>query len=159
MLSDQQIAFFDTFGYLVLPGLFSAKEMEVIDREFKDVMAEDRAGQEFQGDKRHAVTACAEIRPALRAVIEDDRIYGALEQLLGPDLVWLGSDRRCRNRSIPRDPRADTVADIWSEMGSMMANHRWKRHDQPDFKNVKSVALKNGRPATQGASPVCGTPS
>ena len=47
MLSDQQIAFFDTFGYLVLPGLFSAKEMEVIDREFKDVMAEDRAGQEF----------------------------------------------------------------------------------------------------------------
>ncbi len=92
MLSDQQIAFFDTFGYLVLPGLFSPEEMEVIDREFEKVMAANRAGQEFRGEKRHAVTACAEINPSLRALIEDDRIYGALEQLLGPDLVWLGSD-------------------------------------------------------------------
>ena len=55
-------------------------------------MAEDRAGQAYRGDKRHAVTACAEMRPALRAVIGDDRIYGAMEDLLGTDLIWLGSD-------------------------------------------------------------------
>ena len=92
MLSNEQISFFDTFGYLVLPGLFSAEEMAVIDREFEDVMAEDRAGQAYRGDKRHAVTACAEMRPALRSVIGDDRIYGAVEDLLGTDLIWLGSD-------------------------------------------------------------------
>ena len=66
--------------------------MEVIDRAFEDIMAEDRAGQAYRGDKRHSVAACAEMRPALRAVIEDDRIYGAMEDLLGPDLIWLGSD-------------------------------------------------------------------
>jgi hypothetical protein len=92
MLSSEQISFFDTFGYLVFRGLFSAQEMEVIDRAFEDVMAEDRVGQAYRGDKRHSVAACAEMRPALRAVIEDDRIYGAMEDLLGPDLIWLGSD-------------------------------------------------------------------
>ena len=92
MLSSEQISFFDTFGYLVFRGLFSAQEMEVIDRAFEDVMAEDRAGQTYRGEKRHSVAACAELRPALRSVIEDDRIYGAMEDLLGPDLVWLGSD-------------------------------------------------------------------
>ena len=92
MLSSEQISFFDTFGYLVFCGLFSAQEMEVIDRAFEDIMAEDRAGQTYRGDKRHSVAACAEMRPALRAVIEDDRIYGAMEDLLGPDLIWLGSD-------------------------------------------------------------------
>ena len=92
MLSSEQISFFDTFGYLVFRGLFSAQEMEVIDRAFEDVMAEDRVGQAYRGDKRHSVAACAELRPALRAVIEDDRIYGAMEDLLGPDLIWLGSD-------------------------------------------------------------------
>ena len=92
MLSSEQISFFDTFGYLVFRGLFSAQEMEVIDRAFEDIMAEDRAGQTYRGDKRHSVAACAEMRPALRAVIEDDRIYGAMEDLLGPDLIWLGSD-------------------------------------------------------------------
>ena len=92
MLSSEQISFFDTFGYLVFRGLFSAQEMEVIDRAFEDIMAEDRAGQTYRGDKRHSVAACAEMRPALRAVIEDDRIYGAMEDRLGPDLIWLGSD-------------------------------------------------------------------
>ncbi len=65
--------------------------MAVIDREFEDVMAEDRAGQAFRGDKRHAVMACAEMRPTLRTLIDDDRTYGAVEDLLGPELVWLGS--------------------------------------------------------------------
>ena len=92
MLSSEQISFFDTFGYLVFRGLFSAQEMEVIDRAFEDVMAEDRVGQAYRGDKRHSVAACAELRPALRSLIEDDRIYGAMEDLLGPDLIWLGSD-------------------------------------------------------------------
>ena len=77
MLSSDQTSFFGTFGYLVFRRLFSAQEMTVIGREFEDVMAEDRAGEAFRGDKRHSVAACAEMRPALRALIEDDRIYGA----------------------------------------------------------------------------------
>ncbi len=92
MLSNEQISFFDAFGFLVFPGLFAPEEMEAIDREFEDVMAEDRAGQAFRGDKRHAVTACAEMRPGLRSLIEDDRVYGAIEDLLGPEIIWLGSD-------------------------------------------------------------------
>ena len=33
MLSKEQVSFFDTFGYLVFRGLYSAEEMAVIDRD------------------------------------------------------------------------------------------------------------------------------
>lgn len=92
MLTKEQVSFFDAFGFLVLPQLFSPDEMAVIDREFEQVMRSDRAGESFRGDKRHSVAACAEINPALRRLIDDDRIYGAIEDLLGHDLMWLGSD-------------------------------------------------------------------
>jgi hypothetical protein len=65
MLTKEQVAFFNTFGFLVRRQLFSPEEMAVIDRDFEDVMAEDRAGEVFRGDQRHSVVACAEMRPAL----------------------------------------------------------------------------------------------
>jgi hypothetical protein len=33
-----------------------------------------------------------ERRPALSALLEDDRVYGVIEELLGPGFVWIPSD-------------------------------------------------------------------
>ncbi len=92
LLSPEQIAFYEAFGFLVFRQLFSAEEMVVIDAEFEAVMVEDLAGQPFRGDKRYGVGGWVERRPALRSLIDDDRIYEPVEQLLGPEPMWWGSD-------------------------------------------------------------------
>ena len=92
MLTAQEVAFYETFGFLVFRQLFSAEEMVVIDAEFEAVMTEDLAGKPFRGDKRYAVGGCVERRPALRSLIDDDRIYRPVEQLIGSEVMWWASD-------------------------------------------------------------------
>ena len=92
MLTAEQLAHFDTFGFLVLRQAHSPEETAEISRAFDDVLAEDRAGRAFDGEKRQAVLGVAERRPLLMSLIESDLIYEAMEQLLGPNFVWVGSD-------------------------------------------------------------------
>jgi ectoine hydroxylase-related dioxygenase (phytanoyl-CoA dioxygenase family) len=92
MLSDEQKRFYETFGFLVLRQLFSSDEMAEIRREFDDVLEEALGGNAFTGRARHMVLGCVERRPGLARLIEDDRLFGAVEDLLGPDLVWITSD-------------------------------------------------------------------
>lgn len=92
MLSQEQRAYFETFGFVVRKALFAADEMARIGREFDEVLDQDRQGQPFDGAKRQAVLGFIEKRPLLSALAEDDRIYGPIEQLLGEGFVWIGSD-------------------------------------------------------------------
>ena len=92
MLTDQQVLHFKTFGFIALPGLFPPDEMAEIEREFEEVVVEERQGRPFLGEKRQAVMAFAELRPKLMSLLDDDRIYEPMEQLLGPDCLWWGSD-------------------------------------------------------------------
>ena len=92
MLTAAQIAHFETFGFIVTRQAFSPDEVADITREFTDVLEEDRQGQAFAGETRHAVLAFIEKKPLLRKLVEDDRIHGPIEQLLGPDFIWRGSD-------------------------------------------------------------------
>lgn len=92
MLTPEQIAHFETFGYIVVRQAFSPDEMTVISAEFDDVLAEDRHGQAFDGEKRQAVLGFMERRPPLARLVETDLIYEAMEQLLGPGFTWVGSD-------------------------------------------------------------------
>jgi ectoine hydroxylase-related dioxygenase (phytanoyl-CoA dioxygenase family) len=92
MLSPEQKAYFETFGFIVRRSCFSADEMAGISQEFDEVLAQDRQGQPFDGAKRQAVLGFIEKRPRLSALAEDDRIYQPIEQLLGQGFVWIGSD-------------------------------------------------------------------
>jgi hypothetical protein len=92
MLTREQEAYFETFGFIVMRGCFSTDEMARIGRDFDDVLAQDRQGQPFDGGKRQAVLGFIEKRPLLSALAEDDRIYAPIEQLLGEGFVWIGSD-------------------------------------------------------------------
>ncbi len=92
MLTKEQLNHFDTFGFIVWRRAFSPDEIATIIAQFEDVLAEDRQGQTFKGDKRQGVHGFLEMREDLRKLLEDDRIYETVEQLLGPDFVWIGSD-------------------------------------------------------------------
>jgi ectoine hydroxylase-related dioxygenase (phytanoyl-CoA dioxygenase family) len=92
MLTVQQLNHFEVFGFLVWRDAFSPDEIASISGQFDDALSQDRQGREFPGDKRQGVVGFLEQREGLRHLVEDDRIYLTVEQLLGPDFVWIGSD-------------------------------------------------------------------
>ena len=92
MLTQQQISHFDVFGFLVVRQLFSPEEMDAVASEFEDILTQDRQGRAFTGENRQAVFAFVEKGPIVAGLAEDDRIYGPIEQLLGPGFIWGGSD-------------------------------------------------------------------
>ena len=92
MLTEEQVAYFRSFGFLVLRNLLSPEEMTDIGRDFDEVMAEERDGEPFSGGETQAVLWFVEHRPSLYRLAEDDRIYNAIEQLLGPEFLWVVSD-------------------------------------------------------------------
>ncbi len=92
MLTVEQRAHFETFGFIVMRQAFSPHEMEAISRDFDDVLDEDRQGRPFDGEKRQAVMGCIERRPLLTQLLDDDRVFLPVEQLLGEGFIWNGSD-------------------------------------------------------------------
>ena len=92
MLTEEQVAHYRTFGFVVQRQLFSQEEMKAIERDFDEVMAEERDGAPFTGEKSQTVLWFLERRPSLTALAEDDRIYNVVEQLIGPDPLWVLSD-------------------------------------------------------------------
>ena len=74
-LTPEQVTHFETFGYVVLRGLYSPEEMAGISEDYDDVTAEDRGGKPFKGPKRQQVIRICDRRPRLMQLIDDDRIY------------------------------------------------------------------------------------
>ena len=96
MLTAEQIAHYEAFGFLAIRQLFTAEEMDDFSHEADNVLSEDRQDRPFAGDRRHAIMAFVEKSPLLTRMPVDDRVYLPVEQLLGPDLVWTASDGNLR---------------------------------------------------------------
>lgn len=92
MLTKQQKAYFETFGFLVFRGLYTPDEVETITAEADSVLDEDRGGKPFDGAARQAVLRFVERRPFLSTMPPGDRIYESIEDLLGPGFYWIGGD-------------------------------------------------------------------
>ena len=92
MLTKQQKAYFETFGFLVFKGLYTPDEVEIISSEADSVLDEDRGGKAFDGAARQAVYRFVERRPFLSTMPTDDRIFEPIEDLLGPGFYWIGGD-------------------------------------------------------------------
>ena len=84
MLTRQQQKHFDVFGFLVIPQLFSPDEIAVIIHDFEAAMLEDRDGKPFDGQARQQVNDWYLGRPCAELLIDNVRINGQIEQLLGP---------------------------------------------------------------------------
>ena len=93
-LTEQQIGFFNTFGYLGLPGLLADTIDEII-HEFEMVWV-DRGGghngQPHDGKARSCIVPFIDQRDRLAALLDDPRILAIATTLLGDDFNYMGSD-------------------------------------------------------------------
>ena len=93
-LSDQQVRFFDTFGYLGLPGLVADRIDEIV-REFDGVWEArggGHSGQKHDGKRRSCIVPFIDQSERLSALLDDPRILDAATSLLGDDFNYMGSD-------------------------------------------------------------------
>ena len=88
-LSPQQVAFFDTFGFLKLAGAVKENIEEIIG-EFTAVFPE--TGAEHDGKKRTCIVPFVDQREKLCALLDDPIIEGAASSLIGADFNYIGSD-------------------------------------------------------------------
>ena len=93
-LSEQQVCFFETFGYLSFPGAF-ADEAEAISEEFERVWSERGGGHrglEHDHKQRSAFVPFIDQSAYLSALLDDPRIDGVASDLLGDDYNYETSD-------------------------------------------------------------------
>ena len=91
-ITDGQIAYFQTFGFLVLRQVFDQEEMAAFSTRFDEMLAEDRGGIPFPGESRQSLYRFAELDPMFTDMVADDRIYNTVEALLGEGFIWLCSE-------------------------------------------------------------------
>ena len=92
MLTPEQIAHFETFGFLALRGLFSQSEADSIRAESDKVLSRARDGKSFSGKAPQTVFQLFEKSRLLMSLLEDDRVYSLAESLLGPDFILMSTE-------------------------------------------------------------------
>ena len=91
MLTAQQLAHFETFGFLLLRQAFSPAEIQDIARAAEELWEEDLQSRSDEPGHQH-LSPFLEKRSLLARLPEDDRVYLPIGQLLGPGFVWGGSE-------------------------------------------------------------------
>src|SRR5262245_49741122 len=96
-ITEQQLNFLQTFGFLRLPGLF-ADEIEEITEAFETVFAEpanfrmDMNEPLHRNDRRVIIPMFIDHHPTLTRLREDERILGIARAVLGDDAEYAESD-------------------------------------------------------------------
>ncbi len=89
MITPQQKAHFYDFGFIHLRQQFSSDEMEALSDDVNRLFAEERGGG--TPGENQGLADIIEKSPVATKMLVDDRIFGTVEQLLGPRFVWNGS--------------------------------------------------------------------
>ena len=93
-LTEQQLAYFDTFGFLKFPGLL-AEEVERISEAFGETwrsVGGGHDGRPHDHERRSALVPFIDRTEYLSALLDDPRIEGIAASLLGDDFNYSGSD-------------------------------------------------------------------
>ncbi len=91
MLTEEQIQLFRVFGFVVLRQAFDAGEIETLGRHADEIWTEE-LGHAPTGDEHISMAPFLELHSATIPLIEDDRLYTPMVQLLGQDMMWMGSE-------------------------------------------------------------------
>ena len=89
-LSEQQRRFFQTFGYLVLPGALKA-DIDWITAEFTDIHAR-AAGAKHNGTRRTCIVPFIDQSARLSTLLDHPIIEGIASGLLGDNFNYIGGD-------------------------------------------------------------------
>ena len=87
MITAEQKAHWETFGFLMLRQLFAPDEVKVMREAAIEVVNQQGGSNSFTSDPGFGTGAFMERHPALANWVDDDRIYDIPETLLGPDFV------------------------------------------------------------------------
>lgn len=93
-LTEQQLAFFETFGFLAFPGLLSDRIQQITD-EFEAIWAANGGGHNgalHDGTARSCSVQFIDQSPYLSTLLDDLRIHGIAASILGDDFNYMGSD-------------------------------------------------------------------
>jgi ectoine hydroxylase-related dioxygenase (phytanoyl-CoA dioxygenase family) len=93
-LSPQQLRFFETFGYLALPGAMAA-EMAGITAAFEEVWAGHGGGhhgRSHEGTARSCIVPFIDQHEQLAALLDHPLVLAIGRALLGDDFNYMGSD-------------------------------------------------------------------
>jgi hypothetical protein len=92
-LTPQQLAHFDTFGFLICRGLLSSAEMAALSVEFEGKLNRVYSHLPFDDSCRHWSGTClGDDTPILQGLTEDQRFVGAAQQMYGEDVFLAGVD-------------------------------------------------------------------
>ena len=92
MLTAQQQAHFETFGFLWLRKLFDPTEINAIRQAAETIWQAERQRRGLGPQEYLTLAPFIERSPELLRLATDDRIYGALEDLLGTGFLWSSSE-------------------------------------------------------------------
>jgi Phytanoyl-CoA dioxygenase (PhyH) len=94
-LTPAQCAFFETFGFVELRGLFAA-DVDEIAAAFEDVFEREPAYESFErvhgNERRLTMPNIADLHPVLSGLPHDPRLVGAARSLIGDQFEYAGSD-------------------------------------------------------------------
>lgn len=92
MITSQQLAYFNTFGFIHMRRLFAPREITAILHEAENLWQRERQRRHMGDDDYLHMAPFIENSPALLNLLEDDRIYQIVEKLLGSGFLWSGSE-------------------------------------------------------------------
>ena len=93
-LSEAQLDYFNTFGFLKFSGIFK-DDIAKITEEFETVWSESNGGhnnQQHDFKRRSAIFHFVDLNIFLSSLIDDIRIKGPVSSILGDDFNYSGSD-------------------------------------------------------------------
>lgn len=91
-LTHQELSLFNVFGFLRLRNLFSADEVVAFRREAIHILNDDAVSHPYDGTERQQIQGFVEHSDQLRSLITEPRVLLPARQILGEDLIWIGSD-------------------------------------------------------------------
>lgn len=93
-LTEREVAFFETFGYLAFPDLLSDR-IEAIQAVFEEVWARQGGGhfgKAHDGTARSCIVPFIDQDARLASLLDDPRILAIARSLCGDDFNYMGSD-------------------------------------------------------------------
>lgn len=92
MLTDHQVQYFRTFGFLVLKNYVTPDEISQLRAEFDEAMRIAYRGEEFDGTKRHWIPMLGPAAPTFGRLAGDPRFLHAARELSGEDMALFTVD-------------------------------------------------------------------
>ena len=91
MLTEEQLRYFNVFGFVLLKSLLTTDELRIIQSEFDHRAEVVSSYEDFDGTKRQYFNMMGKDTPFLSSLMEDPRFVGVAEQMFG-DVLGRGSD-------------------------------------------------------------------